>query len=52
MVHQVKFRAPQDVRDWLQAQAERNSSSQASEIIRAIRERMERTAPQEGRADA
>jgi Arc-like DNA binding dprotein len=34
-------RLPPDVRQWLRHQAERNSSSQSSEAVRAIRARME-----------
>lgn len=35
-------RLPDDVKGWLKAEAARNGSSQNSEVIRAIRERMER----------
>jgi len=35
-------RLPRDVKEWLAAEAERNAASQASEIVRAVRERMER----------
>lgn len=34
------FRLPDDVRHFLDQQAEQNGSSQNSEIIRAVRERM------------
>lgn len=44
---QLPIRFPSDVKSWLEAQAARNGSSQNSEVIRAIRERMERTAPAE-----
>lgn len=44
----IVMRFPQDVKAWLQAQAELHGSSQNSETIRAIRERMERVA---GRSD-
>lgn len=37
-------RLPADIKLWLVKQAKRNGSSQNSEIIRAIRERMERVA--------
>lgn len=40
---QFKLRVPADVKEFLAAEAERNASSQSSEIVRAIRERMERT---------
>ena len=36
------LRLPPDVRAWIAAQAEANACSQNSEIVRAIRERMER----------
>jgi len=39
----LQLRLPPDLKDWIAAQAEANLSSQNSEIIRAIRERMERT---------
>lgn len=39
---QVAIRFPADVKAWLAAQAEKNGSSQNSEVIRAVRERMER----------
>lgn len=40
---QVAIRFPADVKAWLVDQARLNGSSQNSEVIRAIRERMERT---------
>lgn len=36
------LRVPADVKAWLAAQAARNGSSQNSEIIRAIRDAMDR----------
>lgn len=39
---QLALRVPADVKAWLAAQAEKNGSSQNSEVIRAVRERMER----------
>lgn len=39
----LQLRLPQDVKNWVERQAKTNMSSQNSEIIRAIRERMERT---------
>lgn len=39
---QLPIRFPADVKAWLAEQAERNGSSQNSEVIRAVRERMER----------
>lgn len=38
---QVAIRFPADVKAWLAAQAEKNGSSQNSEVIRAVRERMD-----------
>lgn len=38
----LQLRLPPDLKDWLKSQAERNASSQNSEIIRAVRERMEK----------
>lgn len=40
----LQLRIPADLKTWLQAEADRNGASQNSEIIRALRERMERTA--------
>lgn len=39
---QVNIRIPADIREWLIAQSRENGSSQTSEVIRAIRERMDR----------
>lgn len=41
-VKQLPLRIPADLKAWIEDQAERNGSSQNSEIIRAIRERMDR----------
>ena len=38
----IVVRLPRDVKKWLVEQAEANASSQTSEIVRAVRERMER----------
>ena len=38
----VQLRLPSDLKAWIAAQAEQNASSQNSEIVRAVRERMER----------
>jgi hypothetical protein len=38
----MTVRAPLDVVRWINAQAERNASSQSSEIVRLIRDRIER----------
>jgi hypothetical protein len=37
----LQLRLPTDLKDWIAAQAAVNVSSQNSEIIRAIRERMD-----------
>ena len=42
----MQLRLPPDLKTWIQAQAQKNGASQNSEIIRAIRDRMERTEPQ------
>ena len=39
---ELKVRLPRDVKDWLVEQAAENASSQTSEIVRAVRERMVR----------
>lgn len=39
---QFKLRLPVDIRNWIDGQAALNRSSKSSEIVRAIRERMER----------
>ena len=38
----IVVRLPRDVKDWLVEQAAGNASSQTSEIVRAVRERMVR----------
>jgi hypothetical protein len=38
----IMVRLPRDVKDWLAEQAAANASSQTSEIVRAMRERMQR----------
>lgn len=38
----LQLRLPTDLKAWLNAEAEKNGASQNSEVIRAIRERMER----------
>ncbi|MDO5613623.1 MAG: Arc family DNA-binding protein [Paracoccus sp. (in: a-proteobacteria)] len=39
---QLALRVPADVKAWLEEQAARNGSSQNSEVIRAVRERMDK----------
>lgn len=39
---ELKVRLPPDVKDWLVEQVVENASSQTSEIVRAVRERMAR----------
>ena len=38
----LQTRLPDDVKAWLEAEAERNGSSQNSEIVRALRAAMQR----------
>ncbi|WP_334061367.1 Arc family DNA-binding protein [Limimaricola cinnabarinus] len=40
----MQLRLPEDLKTWLEKQADRNGSSQNSEVIRAIRERAARLA--------
>jgi predicted HicB family RNase H-like nuclease len=40
LLPQMAVRLPRDVKDWLKIEAERNGSSQNSEIIRSLRARM------------
>lgn len=47
---QFKVRLPADVRYWIIEQARHNGASQNSEIIRCIRERMDRMAVGNGAA--
>lgn len=42
---QIVVRMPYDVKEWVSAQAEKNYGSQNSEIVRCIREKMERAPP-------
>lgn len=44
---QLRIRLPPDIKAWLTAEAARNGASQNSEIVRALRERMERATPAE-----
>lgn len=39
---ELKVRLPRDVKEWLIEQVAENASSQSSEIVRAVRERMVR----------
>jgi hypothetical protein len=36
------IRMPADVKSWLETESQRNASSQASEVVRSVRARMER----------
>lgn len=47
-VKQVPVRFPPDMKAWLAEQAAKHGSSQNSEVIRAVRERMERMERNEG----
>ncbi|MDU9005737.1 Arc family DNA-binding protein [Sedimentitalea todarodis] len=39
----MQLRLPEGLKDWIKSEADKNASSQNSEVIRAIRERMDRT---------
>lgn len=39
---QLQLRLPPDLKEWIADQAKKNASSQNSEIIRAVRDRIER----------
>lgn len=39
----IIVRLPPDIKAWIEQQSEYHQSSQTSEIVRALRERMERT---------
>ncbi|MER9079937.1 Arc family DNA-binding protein [Mesorhizobium sp. M0895] len=41
---QFKLRLPSDAKAFIEAEAKANASSQTSEVVRAIRERMKTTA--------
>lgn len=41
---QLQIRLPHDAKSWIEEQAAANASSQNSEVVRSIRERMEREA--------
>jgi hypothetical protein len=45
-------RLPIDVKDWLARQSAENASSQSSEVVRAVRERMARCEPGTSRGSA
>jgi Arc/MetJ-type ribon-helix-helix transcriptional regulator len=36
----MQLRLPTDLKDWIKAESEKNGSSQNSEVIRAVRDRM------------
>lgn len=42
----LQLRLPNELKAWIAVQANKNASSQNSEIVRAVRERMERAEPQ------
>ena len=41
-IPRLMIRLPRDVKAWLGAQAVHNASSQSSEVVRALREKMDR----------
>lgn len=49
---QLQLRLPLDVKSWIEGQAEANAASQNSEIVRSIRERMQRESIEAIRAEA
>lgn len=49
---QLQLRLPPDLKEWIAAQAAANVSSQNSEIIRAVRERMDRVSTTEPKEQA
>ena len=49
---QLQLRLPPDLKSWIEEQAEANAASQNSEIVRAIRERMQRESIEAIRAEA
>ena len=42
----LQLRLPTDLKDWLKAESDKNGSSQNSEVIRAVRDRMTKTEDQ------
>ena len=49
-IKQVLIRLPIDAKSWIEQQAQRNMSSQNSEIIRCVRDRMDELKMQNERA--
>jgi len=49
---QLQLRLPPDLKSWIEEQAAANAASQNSEIVRAIRERMQRESIETIRAEA
>ena len=48
----IMIRVPKELKAWLIEQAAHNASSQGSEIVRAVRERMNRYARKKAKADS
>lgn len=48
----IQLRLPPDLKQFIEAEAERNASSQNSEVVRCVRERMERLEKEKGEASA
>jgi predicted HicB family RNase H-like nuclease len=46
-----QLRLPRDLRTWLESEAQKNGASQNSEVIRALRERMERVTATSNRSE-
>jgi Arc-like DNA binding domain len=48
----IMIRVPKELKAWLSEQAAHNASSQTSEIVRAVRERMNRYARKNAKANS
>lgn len=44
----MQLRLPEDLKKWIESQAVRNGCSQNSEIVRAVRDRMEQAEQAQG----
>ncbi|WP_152455134.1 Arc family DNA-binding protein [Roseivivax sp. THAF40] len=45
-ISKIQLRLPSDVKAWIESEAVRNGSSQNSEVIRALRDRMAKVGSQ------
>lgn len=48
----IQLRLPPELKQFIEADAEKNASSQNSEVVRCVRERMERLEKEKGEAPA